>query len=175
MDLESRFPPIGLEPNASLTAQSSPNLNNQEPLDDIPGDEIMGDLAMGLSSSFKHQAIKNSKGKSFWDTFSESSSMGGARTPPPPPSFLPRGSSSGMSEDAGMVSPSLAGQPGFPVRPPRQDYDTDHVKLTRHRLLSLVDHSHPPLRRSHVALTTSAVETTTLTRRASSGEQSVPA
>ncbi len=73
----------------------------------------MGDLSMGLSSSFKQQAFKNSKGKSFWDTFSECSSVGGARTSPPPPAFpptfMPRGSSSGISEDAGMDSPSVGG------------------------------------------------------------------
>lgn len=78
----------------------------------------MGDLSMGLSSSFKQHAIKNSKGKTFWDTFSESSSIGGTRTTPPPSAMLPRGSSSGISEDIAMDSPSLAGQPGFPVWAP---------------------------------------------------------
>lgn len=67
---------------------------------------MMGDLALGLSSTFKQHAMRNSKGKTFWDTFSESSSAGGTRTTPPPPSNHPRGSSSGISDDAAMDSPS---------------------------------------------------------------------
>jgi hypothetical protein len=74
----------------------------------------MGDLAAGLSSSFKQHAMRNSKGKVFWDTFSETSSVGGARTTPPPPNGLPRGSSSGISEDINMDSPVQVGPPGFP-------------------------------------------------------------
>ncbi|KFH42263.1 hypothetical protein ACRE_070090 [Hapsidospora chrysogenum ATCC 11550] len=84
---------------------SSPN---QESLDEVPEYDMMGDLALGLSSSFKQHAMRNSKGKHFWDTFSESSSIGGARVTPPPPNAMPRGSSSGMSEDVGMDSPSQA-------------------------------------------------------------------
>lgn len=89
---------------------------DNDSLDDIPEDDMMGDLAMGLSGSFKQQVMKNSKGKSFWDTFSETSSIGGARTTPPPPALLPRGSSSGVSEDIAMDSPSVGGGPsGFTV------------------------------------------------------------
>ncbi|ROT36638.1 hypothetical protein SODALDRAFT_335741 [Sodiomyces alkalinus F11] len=102
VDLEPRIP----------TALSSPNLANQDNLDDVPGDEMMAES--GLSSSFKQQALKNSKGPKFWDTFSESSSIGTRTTPPPPPSALmPRGSSSGMSEDTNMDSPSLGATAGF--------------------------------------------------------------
>ncbi|PHH78318.1 hypothetical protein CDD80_7073 [Ophiocordyceps camponoti-rufipedis] len=108
LGLEARV--TALAPDAA-SAVSSPNLTNQESADDIPEEDMMTDLAAGLSSSFKQHALKNSKGKTFWDTFSESSSsMGGARTSPPPPTaFLPRGSSSGVSEDTTMDSPSLAG------------------------------------------------------------------
>lgn len=76
----------------------------------------MGDLALGLSSSFKQQAVKNSKGKTFWDTFSESGSVTGPRTTPPPmpPQTQPRGSTSGMSEDMMMDSPSQIVGFGFP-------------------------------------------------------------
>jgi hypothetical protein len=103
-DFEPRHQPVGADNSAMTTTHSSPNLTaNQEVLEDIPADDSMADLSAGISSSFKQQVIKNSKGKQFWDTFSESS---GARTPPPP-AFLPRGSSSGMSEDANMDSPSL--------------------------------------------------------------------
>ncbi|KAF4998585.1 hypothetical protein FDECE_11739 [Fusarium decemcellulare] len=109
MDLEPRIPPPATDATQSTTAPSSPNLTQQEGLNDVPEDDIMGDVAMGLSSSFKQHAIKNSKGKTFWDTFSESSSTGGARTTPPPAALLPRGSSSGISEDVAMDSPSVGG------------------------------------------------------------------
>lgn len=112
MDLEPRIPP-GPPPPLDMTAttQSSPMLNT-ESLDDIPEDDMMGDA--GLSSSFKQQALKNSKGKNFWDTFSESSSsIAGSRTTPPPPALLPRGSSSGISEDVNMDSPSLSAGSGM--------------------------------------------------------------
>ncbi|KAI1416627.1 hypothetical protein F5Y13DRAFT_154394 [Hypoxylon sp. FL1857] len=114
MDLEPRIPPgppPALDiPNLS-TAQSSPNLNTtQESLDDIPEDDMMTDSA--LSSSFKQQAMRNSKGKNFWETFSETSSVAGNRVTPPPSAFMPRGSSSGMSEDVNMDSPSLSAGSG---------------------------------------------------------------
>ena len=97
----------GSEHGGATTGQSSPNPNAaSDLLDDIPEDDMMSDLAAGLSGSFKQQAIKNSKGKNFWETFSESSSVNGTRTTPPPLAFLPRGSSSGLSEDAGMDSPA---------------------------------------------------------------------
>ncbi|PWI69020.1 hypothetical protein PCL_01405 [Purpureocillium lilacinum] len=95
MDLEPRIP---AQADATASTLSSPNMANIDA--DIP-EEDMGE-AIG---AFKHHAIRKSKGKNFWDAFSESSS----RTTPPPPSFLPRGSSSGVSEDAAMDSPSLAG------------------------------------------------------------------
>jgi hypothetical protein len=116
VDLDHRPAPIPISTQdgqtAATTALSSPN---QELLDDIPEDDMMGDLAAGLSSSFKQQAMKNSKGKSFWDTFSESSSVGGNRTTPPPASILPRGSSSGVSDDAAMDSPSIPASASFAV------------------------------------------------------------
>lgn len=115
MGPEPRFPPPAPESLVPASAISSPNLTNQESADDIPEDDLMGDLAQGLSSSFKQHAFRNSRGKTFWDTFSEHSSVSGARTTPPPAAFLPRGSSSGMSEDTTMDSPSLAGPSGFSV------------------------------------------------------------
>jgi hypothetical protein len=99
---------MDLEPRVQ-TAQSSPNLANQDVIEDVAGEE-MGEGV--LSGSFKHQAIKHSKGAKFWDTFSESSSIG-TRTTPPPASLMPRGSSSGMSEDVNMDSPSLGATAGF--------------------------------------------------------------
>jgi hypothetical protein len=55
-----------------------------------------------LSSSFKRQALLNSRGKEFWDKFPEEHH----RTPPP--FFLPRSSSSVVSDDVLMDSPSLS-------------------------------------------------------------------
>lgn len=105
VDFEPRVQPAGADHSAMTTTHSSPNLTStQEVLEEIPADDPMSDLSAGLGSSFKQQAMKNSKGKQFWDTFSESS---GARTPPPGATFLPRGSSSGISEDTNMDSPSL--------------------------------------------------------------------
>lgn len=102
---------------ASVTAASSPA--QEPPLDVDDDNDMMGDLALGLSSSFKQHAMRNSKGKMFWDTFSETSSVGGGRTTTPPPpsvSGMPRAASSNMSEDVGMDSPSqgMAGQRPLP-------------------------------------------------------------
>ncbi|KAI1814287.1 hypothetical protein GGS20DRAFT_421712 [Poronia punctata] len=82
----------------------------QESLEEIPDDDMMTDST--LSSSFKQQAMKNSKGKNFWDAFSETGSMNGTRTTPPPPVILPRDSSSGISEDVNMDSPSMSTSSG---------------------------------------------------------------
>lgn len=104
MDLEpTRHPSI----SAATTTHSSPTMApmTQESLEGIPEDDIMADVSQGLSSSFKQHAMKNSKGKEFWDTFTDENS----RTPPP--AFLPRGSSSGISEDISLDSPSLSTPP----------------------------------------------------------------
>lgn len=60
----------------------------------------------GMSSSFKQQAVLNSRGKDFWENFPDEHRH---RTPPAP-AFLPRGSSSGTSDDILLMdSPSLYG------------------------------------------------------------------
>jgi hypothetical protein len=74
----------------------------------IAEDEIMEDATAALSSSFKQHAMRNSKGKEFWETFTDDNN----RTPPP--AFLPRGSSSGISEDILLDSPSLSTPPLLP-------------------------------------------------------------
>ncbi|KAI8687286.1 hypothetical protein NCS56_00301100 [Fusarium sp. Ph1] len=133
MDLEPRIPPPLAESTQTTTAPSSPNLTQQEGLNDVPEDDIMGDVVMGLSGSFKQHAIKNSKGKTFWDTFSESSSTGGARTTPPPAAFLPRGSSSGISEDVAMDSPSVGGAAVTGPQPPSAAEITRRINSKRRR------------------------------------------
>ena len=109
VDLDLRPPAIY---SAATTALSSPNLNTQETLDDVPEDTMMGDSvvgALGLPNSFKQQAMRNSKGKIFWDAFSDAGSNSSApRVTPPPPSFA-RGPSSVMSvDDMPLDSPSAA-------------------------------------------------------------------
>ncbi|KAF5703570.1 hypothetical protein FGLOB1_9008 [Fusarium globosum] len=133
MELEPRITQPALESTQSTTAPSSPNLTQQEGLNDVPEDDIMGDISLGLSSSFKQHAIKNSKGKTFWDTFSESSSTGGARTTPPPAAFLPRGSSSGISEDVAMDSPSVGGATNGSTQPPTAAEITRRINSKRRR------------------------------------------
>lgn len=106
MDLEPSRPPTqGF--SAPTTQQSSPSMPVQDSLDEMSEDAMMVDsTVLGLSGSFKQQAQKNSKGRVFWETFSETSSVGGARTTPPPPA-LPRGSSGMSLDEMNMDSPSL--------------------------------------------------------------------
>lgn len=93
------------------STHSSPSMPVQDSLEEEDA-MMMDSSVLGLSSSFKQQAQKNSKGRVFWDTFSETSSMGGAQTTPPPPPGPPRGSSSGLSlDDINMDSPSLNAGP----------------------------------------------------------------
>ena len=100
VDLEpTRHPSI----STTTTTHSSPNMGpqTQESLEGIPEDDIMADISTGLSSSFKQHAMRNSKGKEFWETFTDDK-----HHTPPPPNFLPRGSSSGMSDDVLLDSPT---------------------------------------------------------------------
>ncbi|KAF5669009.1 hypothetical protein FHETE_5101 [Fusarium heterosporum] len=137
MELEPRIPQQSTESTQTTTAPSSPNLVPQEGLNNVLEDDIMGDVAMSLSSSFKQHATKNSKGKgkTFWENFSESSSTGGARTTPPPAAFLPRGSSSGISEDVAMDSPSAGGAtaPQNVGQPPSAAEITRRINSKRRR------------------------------------------
>lgn len=48
--------------------------------------------------------MRHSKGKEFWETFTDD----GYRRTPPPASFLPRGSSSGISDEMAMDSPVMS-------------------------------------------------------------------
>jgi hypothetical protein len=108
MDLEpTRHPSI----SATTTTHSSPSLGpvTQDFLGGIPEDDIMADMSAGLARSFKQHAIRNSKGKEFWDNFSDDN----GRTPPP--GFLHRGSNSGVSDD---VSPSISIPPSSLIVPP---------------------------------------------------------
>ena len=115
MDLEPRYPP---PQSSASTALSSPIMATHDGLDEISDDMMMmepGASALGLSESFKKQAMKNSKGNVFWDTFSETSSTGiPQRVTPPPPAFgLTRAASSGFApDDMSMGSPSASSNGG---------------------------------------------------------------
>ena len=104
MDLETLIVPPTL--SAATTAHSSPNLPVHDNIDEMSEDAMITDAGLGLSSSFKQQMLRNSKGRNFWETFPDAP---GGRTTPPPPFFLPRGSSGGSGlEDMSMDSPSAA-------------------------------------------------------------------
>lgn len=114
VDHEARPPTNTFDLEQAVSALSSPNMVNQDTIEE-PEEDLMRDLSTGLSSSFKQQLLK-SKSKSFWDTYSECSSTGGGgRASPPPAPFNPRESSSGMSEDAGMDSPSFGAFQNYQV------------------------------------------------------------
>ena len=103
-DVESE---IILQPPQPTTTASSPTIIAQtagpfDLLEDIPEDEMI--IGSGLStgrrssSTFNHQAMVNSGGLEFWNSFDE-------RMRTPPPSMFPRGSSSGISDDISMDTP----------------------------------------------------------------------
>ncbi|ESZ92423.1 hypothetical protein SBOR_7182 [Sclerotinia borealis F-4128] len=99
MDLEpSRHASI----STTDTTRSSPILGASQdflpPIGGMPEDDLMVDASNSQpSGSFKQQVIRNSKGKEYWESFTDENS----RTPPPP-NFHPRDSSSGMSEDISL-------------------------------------------------------------------------
>ena len=80
---------------------------NSNAVDELVEDEMMlGEGSLGqaekfMPESFTMQAKRLSRGKDFWDHFD-----GVVRTPPPP--LFPRASSSAVSDDASMESPSVS-------------------------------------------------------------------
>lgn len=102
-DLEAAHQPV------QLPTDTSPHLPPAVPglpesLEDVPEQTNSGRDTLAASSDRRHpenftrQAIKNSGGMEFWNTFDDR-----VRTPPPP--LFPRGSSSGFSEDMNMDTP----------------------------------------------------------------------
>lgn len=106
---------INLAPSQPTTTVSSPRLiplaaTQSDGLEDIPEDVMTGSdlLARRRSSStFTHQAIRNSGGLGFWNTFDD-------RMRTPPPQLAPRGSSSGISDDMSMDTPLSSIQSATP-------------------------------------------------------------
>ena len=103
---------ITLTPSQPTTTASSPSLlplvaTQSEGLEDIPENSMVeSDLLTRRrsSSTFTHQAIRNSGGLGFWNNFDE-------RMRTPPPQLNPRGSSSGISDDVNMDTPLSSIQP----------------------------------------------------------------
>ncbi|QDS72444.1 hypothetical protein FKW77_009450 [Venturia effusa] len=103
------------ESDTAETTQSSPTLQAvnglSEALQGIPedntmrldGDTVAGFTGKGLFGTFGRQDSRSSGSKDFWNNFEH-------RTPPPP-TFFPRGSSSTMSDDASMDSPTATSGP----------------------------------------------------------------
>ena len=85
------------------TSASSPTLLPAPSgiLDDVPEDTMSTDMILDRrpSHSFTHQALKNSAGMEFWNSFDE-------RMRTPPPTGFPRGSSSSMSDEMNMDTPA---------------------------------------------------------------------
>ncbi|KAF2494548.1 hypothetical protein BU16DRAFT_527617 [Lophium mytilinum] len=99
------------------SAQSSPNLlpavpGLDGPLEGVPEEGSEGDMNLdsssttatkGLFGAFNVGLPTNSGGRNFWSNFEPQSQ---AHTPPPP--FFPRASSSAVSDDINMDSPSVS-------------------------------------------------------------------
>ena len=97
---------INFHPSQPTTVASSPSLTATagplDSLENVSEDPCMNseeNFSRRSSSSFSHQAIKNSGGPTFWNNFDER-----MRTPPPP--IIPRESPSVMSEDINMDNPT---------------------------------------------------------------------
>lgn len=92
-------------PSQPTTTASSPNIlatsGQPDSLEDIPEDVTMASESASRrsSSTFSHQAFRNSGGLGYWNNFDDRK----MRTPPP--FFGPRGSSSGISDDVNMDTP----------------------------------------------------------------------
>ena len=98
-----------IEPSRSSIMESPPlmPLNNS----DIPGigsednpllsDEPCQQSTKGIFASFPLQASRGFGGKEFWNNYNSR-----MKTPPPP--FMPQGSSSAMSDDISIDSPSMS-------------------------------------------------------------------
>lgn len=98
-------PPLDLA-NLPSTVQSSPDLNAvSNSLDDMP--ELEMESIPGPVRNLRHHPYGMSRRRKPSEALSDASSAAGMRTTPPQIPFLPRESSSGMSEDINMDSPSL--------------------------------------------------------------------
>lgn len=97
--------PTTAAPSPTLTATAGP-LDSLENISEDPSMNSEENFSRRSSSSFSHQAIKNSGGPTFWNNFDER-----MRTPPP---TIPRESPSIMSEDMNMDTPIGAVQSSTP-------------------------------------------------------------
>ena len=77
------------------------------------------------SSTFTSHAMRNSGGLGFWNTFDE-------RMRTPPPIAIPRGSSSGVSDDVSMETPQLSLQSSLQSSTPQQNYTKAQQSIGSH-------------------------------------------
>ena len=112
---ESEGDEVSLQlPSQPTTTASSPNIvaasGQPDGLEDIPEDVTMASESASRrsSSTFSHQASKNSGGLGYWNNVDDRK----MRTPPP--LFGPRGSSSGISDDMSMDTPLSSVQSSTP-------------------------------------------------------------
>lgn len=101
-----------IRPRALSASQSSPTTrpSQSDGFEDVPVDDAMSLARNTAISSFKNQALRNSKGKEFWEGFDDRS----YRTPPP--QFFPRELT--MGDDVSMDSPSTySGGPPMTSQP----------------------------------------------------------
>lgn len=109
VNLEPRvhaIPPLDLA-NLPSTVQSSPDLNAVSGiLDDMPEMEMESIPGPVRNLNLRHHPYRMSRGRKLSEALSDTSSVAGMRTTPPHIPWLPRESSSGMSDDMNMDSPS---------------------------------------------------------------------
>ena len=133
-------PEISLQPSQPTTTASSPNLlataGQPDGLEDIPEDVTMASESASRrsSSAFSHQALRNSAGPNFWSQFDD------RRLRTPPPLLVPRGSSSGISDDINMDTPMSSIQSTTPQQTSHKQHQApDSLASTNQHVPALID------------------------------------
>ena len=127
-------------PSQPTTTASSPNIQataaQPDGLEDIPEDVAMASESASRrsSSAFSHQASKNSAGLGFWNYFDD------RRMRTPPPLMVPRGSSSGISDDISMDTPMSSIQSTTPHQiATKQLHVSESLPVTNQQTSVLMD------------------------------------
>ena len=132
---------ISLQPQSqTTTTASSPSIlaaaGQSDGLEDIPEDVTMrsGSASRRSSSAFSHQTSRNSAGLGFWNQFDD------RRLKTPPPILVPRGSSSGVSDDVNMDTPLSSIQSITPHQSStKQAYPSESAPSIPHHNSTLFD------------------------------------
>ena len=130
---------ISLRPASQpTTTASSPNVlataAQTDGLEDIPEDVAMASetASRRSSSAFSHQASKNSAGIGFWNQFDD------RRMRTPPPLLVPRGSSSGISDDINMDTPMSSMQSATPHQITTSKHPSESLASLKQQMSRLV-------------------------------------